>query len=113
MTGERRERRGAKRPARKPATGTYSTATPTRRSRASWYRYAFIFFIGLLIGRIASTSFPVGLREATDLLMVVGLALTIALAWRSWARGAAEARRREQLERRRAQARAESAEGEE
>lgn len=64
-----------------------------------------MFFTGILIGRVASQSFPAGLVETVDLFMVTGLALTAALSWRAWARGAIESRRREQLRRRKAQQR--------
>jgi len=64
-----------------------------------------MFFTGILIGRVASESFPAGLVETVDLFMVTGLALTAALSWRAWARGAMESRRREQLRRRKAQQR--------
>ncbi|MDP2328963.1 MAG: hypothetical protein Q8M79_12870, partial [Dehalococcoidia bacterium] len=76
-------------------------------------RYAFMFFTGILIGRVASESFPTGLVETVDLLMVTGLALTAALSWRSWARGAMESRRREQFRRRKAQQRVQEQEPQE
>ena len=51
-------------------------------------RYVAIFLAGLFIGRIASENFAPGSLGALDLFMYLGLALSIAWAWRSWARRA-------------------------
>jgi hypothetical protein len=51
-----------------------------------------MLFAGILIGRIASEQFSSGPLNALDLVMYVGLAFSIAWAWRSWARGAMEQR---------------------
>jgi hypothetical protein len=65
------------------------SAVPRRRSRVP---YLFVLSAGVLIGRIASEQFPSGPLNALDLVMYVGLAFSIAWAWRSWARGAMEQR---------------------
>jgi hypothetical protein len=98
--GERPE--GQTRPVAPAAPRTPAPAAPRPPALR---RYAFMFFTGILIGRVASESFPTGLVETVDLLMVTGLALTAALSWRAWARNAMESRRREQLRRRKAQQR--------
>lgn len=51
-------------------------------------RYVAIFFAGLLVGRIASSNFAPGALDAVDLFMAIGLAFSIAWAWRSWAKRA-------------------------
>lgn len=51
-------------------------------------RYVAIFLTGLFIGRIASDNFAPGSLGALDLFMYLGLALSVAWAWRSWARRA-------------------------
>lgn len=51
-------------------------------------RYLAIFFAGILVGRIASQNFAAGPLGMLDLFMYVALALSIAWAWRSWARRA-------------------------
>lgn len=51
-------------------------------------RYVAIFFAGLLVGRLASSNFAPGALDAIDLVMVIGLAFSLAWAWRSWARRA-------------------------
>ncbi len=69
-------------------------------------RYVAIFLAGLFVGRIASENFADGSLGALDLFMYIGLALSIAWAWRSWARRAmaqrhlAAERRRQAAERR-------------
>ncbi len=104
-----RDRAARRDRARRPTSNAAPKAAPARPAGAPAEppapirRYGFLFFSGLLIGRVASESFPTGVVETIDLMMVAGLALTAALSWRAWARRAAEARRREQLQRRRAQ----------
>jgi len=56
--------------------------------RPSKMRYVAMLFAGILIGRIASSSFTAGALDAIDLFMVIGLAFSIAWAWRSWAKRA-------------------------
>jgi|GEM_PF-5325572 len=56
--------------------------------RPSKMRYVAIFFAGLLVGRIASSNFAPGALDAVDLFMVIGLAFSLAWAWRSWAKRA-------------------------
>ncbi len=51
-------------------------------------RYLAMLFAGILIGRIATENFSDGALSALDLVMYIGLALSIAWAWRSWARQA-------------------------
>lgn len=106
-----RARRAAPTGAPKPAAPARAAADGT--PPAPIRRFAFLFFSGLLIGRVASESFPTGVVDTIDLVMVAGLALTAALTWRAWARRAVEARRREQLVRRRAQQAATAEEAEE
>ena len=50
--------------------------------------YVALFLAGLFVGRIASENFAPGSLGALDLFMYLGLALSIAWAWRSWARRA-------------------------
>ena len=57
-------------------------------TRPSKMRYVAIFFAGLLVGRIASANFAPGALDAIDLFMMIGLAFSIAWAWRSWAKRA-------------------------
>ena len=56
--------------------------------RPSKMRYLAMIFAGMLIGRIASANFGAGALNALDLVMYIGLALSLAWAWRSWARRA-------------------------
>ena len=56
--------------------------------RPSKMRYVAMLFAGILIGRVASSSFTAGALDAIDLFMVIGLAFSIAWAWRSWAKRA-------------------------
>ncbi|GMU39569.1 MAG: hypothetical protein AMXMBFR23_04350 [Chloroflexota bacterium] len=105
-----RDRAARRERARRPAAASAKPVAPVARAAggppqqpAPVRRYLFLFFSGLLIGRVASESFPTGVVDTIDLMMVAGLALTAALSWRAWARRAVEARRREQLVRRRAQ----------
>lgn len=56
--------------------------------RPSKMRYLALFLAGMFIGRLASENFAPGTLDALDLLMYIGLALSIAWAWRSWARQA-------------------------
>jgi len=51
-------------------------------------RYIAIFFAGILVGRVASANFAPGPLGALDLFMYIGLALSLAWAWRTWARRA-------------------------
>lgn len=61
--------------------------------RPSKMRYLALLFAGIFIGRIASTNFSSGALDLLDLVMYVGLALSLAWAWRSWARQAMVQRR--------------------
>ncbi|MCK9495579.1 MAG: hypothetical protein M0R75_08795 [Dehalococcoidia bacterium] len=56
--------------------------------RPSKMRYIAIFFAGILVGRVASANFAPGPLGALDLFMYIGLALSLAWAWRTWARRA-------------------------
>lgn len=56
--------------------------------RPSKMRYLAMLFAGIFIGRIATENFSDGALSALDLVMYGGLALSIAWAWRSWARQA-------------------------
>lgn len=51
-------------------------------------RYLAMLFAGIFIGRLATENFSAGALNALDLVMYGGLALSIAWAWRSWARQA-------------------------
>jgi hypothetical protein len=66
-------------------------------------RYLAMLFAGIFIGRIASENFGAGALDALDLVMYGGLALSLAWAWRSWARQAM-VQRHLAAERRRARA---------
>ncbi len=56
--------------------------------RPSKMRYIALLFAGMFIGRIASTNFAPGALDLLDLAMYAGLALSLAWAWRTWARQA-------------------------
>ena len=56
--------------------------------RPSKMRYLAMLFAGIFIGRIASENFAPGALDLLDLAMYAGLALSLAWAWRSWARQA-------------------------
>jgi len=67
--------------------------------RPSRMRYFFLFVLGLFAGRVASDNFGPGALDAVDLLMFIGIAVSLVWWWRSWARDAFEQRRRQALER--------------
>lgn len=85
--GERGERgrRAARTPRPAPARPRASEDLVPRPSKM---RYVALFLAGLFIGRLASEQFAPGPLGAMDLIMYVGLAFSVAWAWRSWARRA-------------------------
>lgn len=80
---------GRKRPGRGPQAASAPAGGPQDLvPRPSKMRYVFLFLAGLFVGRLASEQFAAGPLGAIDLFMYAGLALSVAWAWRSWARRA-------------------------